>query len=269
VTAAGADAEAIDNILGIATAFGSLSDVFDGNVLADGVEAYQDAMSGVNVQLDQQISAVADLAAEYDGTAAKATELANATNGLYQAATQAVAQITSLRASIAEMFSNAATNYRLAGMDNAGQREYLQGEITRDTTALEGATDAREIERLANEINQGQQALWALLSDEERRSSSESFAVAAEAAAQIADDKLQGILDGIESTIGDMIEDVRIVLTNAGKAQQDAADVIAKASATSADAANTQIVAANTQLAAARTTLTIDLRGVPTDVGAG
>ena len=142
VTASTADAQTIDDILAVATALGSIYDLFNSDVLEDGLTAYEDSMLGINLALGKQIDAVNELVSEYDGSADAATALAAATQGVYAAAVQAVGQINALRTQLSDMFQNSATNYRLAGMDNAGQRDYLQDEITRLTTLLEGSTEA-------------------------------------------------------------------------------------------------------------------------------
>ena len=266
ITPAGADAKTIDNILGVASALSSVYDLFNSDVLADGLEAYKDSIAGVNATLNRQITAVIDLAAEYDGTADSALALAGATREVYTASVQAVAQISQLRASISEMFSNAATNYRLAGMTNAEQREYLKGQISADTAALQSETDVNEIARLAQRINQNQSSLWGLLTPEEQFASAGSFAAAAEEAGAIVDELLGDVLSGIEGAVNEMLTEVKAVLTDITKLQSDAAANLNTASSAQSAAADLQLTAANTQLAAANTPITINLRGVPGEV---
>lgn len=267
VTPAGADAATIDNVLGVASALGSVYELFNSDVIEDGLQAYEDSIAGVDVAVSRAIDSVLQLAAEYDGTSDSALALAGATNEVYQASVQAIAQITQLRASIAEMFGSAATNYRLAGMTNAQQREYLQGQIASDTTALQSSTDVNEIARLAQRINQSQASLWGLLTPEEQFASANSFADAAEEAGAIVDGLLGDVLTGIEGAVTDMLTEVRDVLTDITRLQTDAAANLNTASSAQSAAADLQLAAANLQVSAAQTPITINLRGVPSEVG--
>lgn len=246
VTAATADAAAIDEVLGVAQALGSIYELFNSDVLEDGMTAFEDSLLGVNVAIERGVDSVRDLIAEYDGSAESATALAQATSGVYAAAVQAVAQMESMRRAIGSMFQSSALEYRLAGMDPAGQRDFLQQQIARDTDLLRVATDANVIAQVSNAINQNQQRLWGMLTPEEQRASAESFAQAAEAAAALADTQIRTATDAMRGLIEDMLTEVRAAFTEAAATQQEAAD---------------------TQLVAAQTPITINLRGLPSEVG--
>lgn len=238
VNASTADADAVQNVIRVATAIKSVLDITK-SVGEAGLSAYEDSLKGVNFQIEMQIDAVQKLMDNLDSSTESIEELAGAANALYQNAVQAVAQIDALKAQLGDMFSSSIFNYRLAGQkDDKSRYDFIADQVDKWGEELRTATDTNRISQLAQWINQGQNQLFGMMTPEMQQQNYQQFVTAAEEANKLVQERLEAARKTITDAVDKMIADVKDMLIDAADRQYAAANIML-------DAANKMVTAAN------------------------
>jgi hypothetical protein len=201
-----------DNLLTFSQAYLNLYNVFNANPMDDALKAVADAATGAQGALSRQGQALLDLLATYDSTGAATTDLATATQAYYTNVVTLIAQLEQLKTTIKDMFASSIKTYTFAGLDKAGQYNYLRDEAAALQKQLASTTDAATIDRLAKQIDQDMRDAFGMLSPEQQAAQAGEFIKGANtvndlaqkqiiAAQKAAQDQSDAILTAIKTAI--------------------------------------------------------------------
>ena len=213
---------------------------------------------------------LADLSAAYDGSSAKAVELATATNAYIDAQVALLIQIGQLKASIDDMFTSSIESIVWSQLSNDERRAKLMAEQANAMKELAGTTDTGKIKELSKLINDDLVKAFNLLSPEEQKKQQDSYIKALDAANDLSQQQLdlasdavedaeasaQTILTGINTATERQVEAADLFM-KAATASGAAADLFAKAVAAQEAAAAVIAQAAGTMNTAANTPVTV------------
>jgi TP901 family phage tail tape measure protein len=185
-----------------------------------------------------------ELADNFDGSLASATDLANASANMYALELNLIGQIQGLLVSTNAMFGNSIEQIMLSNMDAAQQYDYWRAEVDRDYAALLAATDPAEIARLSGEINQGVNNSYGLLDEDQQAALAPEFIAYLEGADALTTERLNASQDAIVATHADLTTAIENVMTAVADKMMEAAEL--------------NFAAAQTSLAAAQTPVTLD-----------
>ncbi len=155
------------------------------------VQKVIDAASRTPAQaLTAQTVKVLELAQAFDGTLAKAQELAQAEATRLQMLQGLLLQIAQISSEIGAMFKQSAADFRLATMDASEQYAFFDQGAAAAFAELQTATDPQRIRELSAQYNQYLRSAFGLLDEQQKKDSGEQFAKLAEDADALAQARL-------------------------------------------------------------------------------
>ena len=191
-------------------------------------------------KLASQRTALEELAAAFDGSSAKAQELAAASAALYQSELEMIIAIEQAAREITALFESTMEGIRTDLMTPDQKQEYYQDQITQAWQALLNATDPADIAQAAEDLNRAYNQFWDTLSEQEKGQFQQEILARLQEAERIAAEKLaevqQQIIEQHEQTAQIIADALEAAARKAAEAIQVAAEA-AQAAAEAAQAA--------------------------------
>jgi hypothetical protein len=191
------------------------------SVVADIEAAQTTAMGAYRSQLEQ----IATLIANFDGSAAAASELNAALAQNQQVVYQLAMAVNQVSEQVGVMFAQSAQQIRESVM--SPEELFASRKAERDALrrSLGGLTDPAEIARVTQEINRLNTALFNSI-DNPGEKQAEVFARYAEATNEQAQQRLDRILDELSASQSAQNAEIRDLMREAAQRQQQAADTM-------------------------------------------
>lgn len=251
------DATTIDNVLGMATAWGALADVMNGDPLGDALDALTAAADGAYGEFTRAGEALAKMAAQFDGSAESTTALTTATSAYYAAQVKLLTQLEQVKKNITGeggSLQGAIRSIRMGGLDQAGKYGFLQAETEGLRGRLATAVDPAAIERLAGQIIANTNEAFGMLSPEQQMAASGEFVNNLTQFGQEVDERIAQAQEKAQDQAAKQITAIR--------------DVMADAFKEFAASSNVNAVAAQMNLEAAQTPITVNVVATASEVNA-
>ncbi len=140
--------------------------------------------------LTAQSVKVLELAEAFDGTLAKAQELAQAEATRLQMLQGLLLQIAQISGEIGAMFKQSAEDFRLATMDESQKYAFFDEAAAGAFAELQTATDPQRIRELSAQYNEYLRSAFGLLDEQQKKDTGEQFAKLAENADKLAQERL-------------------------------------------------------------------------------
>ncbi|MBL0142664.1 MAG: phage tail length tape measure family protein [Betaproteobacteria bacterium] len=147
----------------------------DANPMEAATTQFRNAQNGIATALNANNSRMRTLIETFDGTAAGADALTQATNQYYMAQVQLLVQMEEIRQSVAGMFGDTRRSIEMGGLTDQERYNYLQNEADDLYSQVLASTNPEEIQRWAQRINQDILDSFNLLAPEQQRSERENF----------------------------------------------------------------------------------------------
>lgn len=222
--------DAADNLLGFATAYKQLADVFNSDPLDDALNAIADAAGGAQRALEKQGDALLDLLDTYDGTAASTQALATATQDYYNNVVAMIAQIEQAKTAIANMFAASIKQYQFSKLDTGGKYSYLQKEIDASYAELRSSSSATRIQELAKLIDSDMREAFGLLTPEQQAQMADQFIKGAQDVNKEAADRLDKVKQDQIDTLNSILTAIQTAandfITAAADVKSGGADIL-------------------------------------------
>lgn len=230
-----------EEMLYLGDALVTLQDYMDSDLIAVALDQIEQAGRSTWQTWQAGNTELRTMAANFDGSLASATALADATRAQYQLELNLIGQIQGLLISTNAMFGNSIEQIMLSNMDAAQQYDYWRAEVDKDYADLLNATDPAEIARLSGEINQGSLNAYGLLEDDQKAALAPEFIAYLEGADTLTTERLNASQDAIVATHADLTTAIETVMTQVADKMMDAAELNFAASQTSLAAARTPV----------------------------
>lgn len=210
-------ADAADSLLQFAQAYLSLYDAFNSSPLDDALKAVQEAAEGAQGALNNQADALEKLLDTYDGTAQATTDLTTATQDYYKNTVALIAQIEQMKTQLGDMFKSSIKQYTFAGLDTAGQYQYLQQEAASLTGELAASTNADRINALAQMIDADMREAFGLLTPDQQKQMATEFIKGANETSALAAERLAKAQQAAEDRWQEIATDIKTAIDSAAQ----------------------------------------------------
>lgn len=168
VSAGGASATTIDNLLAFGNAMKVVIDAIGGDVAADAQAAWE-ASQRTTVQMLADMGAeVIRLAGAMDGSVESMQALAGATHDYRDAVTQTLVSIRNIKAAAQEMFAATGQSIQLFGKSPTQLYDFYMGDAAEASALLETESDPVKAQALATRINNDLNAAFNALPDSQK-----------------------------------------------------------------------------------------------------
>jgi hypothetical protein len=165
ISAAGASADTIDNLMAFGSAMKVVIDALAGNVVDDAQTAWEQSQrSSVEVLRDMGAE-VMRLATNMDGSTESMQALATATTDYRAAVVQTLVAIKQISVQVEEMFSATRDSLEMYGLDPAALYDRYRADADAAAELLANSTDPAQIEKLSQRINDDINAAFNALDD--------------------------------------------------------------------------------------------------------
>lgn len=266
ISASGASAETIDNLMAFGTAMKTVIDAISGSVVEDAQQAWEDSQRSSVEALRDMGAEVIRLADNMDGSTESMQALASATTDYRSAVVQTLIAIKQISVQLEDMFGATRNSLETFGLSPEAMFTRNMNDASAAQALLATETDPAAVRALATRINDDINAAFSGLSDDAKGSNKDSLlqyldVVAAEAKSRLA---------FIAETTGDGTVDP---FAAANAAMNGAADKFVASAANGVTAAALQeraasinYDAAQMNLQAARTPISVNVRGLASEV---
>lgn len=214
-----------EQMLEFAGALVAIRDYTSADLMTDALDQIEQAGRSTWQTWESGNTELREMAANFDGSLASATDLATASANMYQLELSLIGQIQGLLISTNAMFGNSIEQIKLSNMDAAQQYDYWRAEVDKDYADLLAATDPAEIARLSGEINQGSMNAYGLLEDDQKAALAPEFIEYLEGADTLTTERLNASQDAIVATHKDLTTAIETVMTQVAEKMMAAAEI--------------------------------------------
>lgn len=193
------------------------------------LEAKKIESEGMIGLYNTQMEVVAEMAANFDGSALSAANLNDALVGSKTAAYQMTVGIMQLSDQMVAMFTNSAASIREQLMSEEELAKHRLEERDVLMESMKTLVNPEDISRVGKEIDRLNTALFSALSEDEKKKFGEEFAAFAEEAAIATSAQLKSTVDLVRTTQETQNAIINSLLQNAATKQDAAADKMTEA----------------------------------------
>lgn len=213
-----------DELMAFSGAMVSVSNAIGGNVVTEIRAAWEDMAGGTAIDAYySQIDAISELVSNFDRSAESAVTLNAALAQNQEAAALLAVQVLQVAEQLDGMFGNSAKQIRESVMSEAELFKVRKAERNSLRASLGTITDPQQLAQAAAEINRLNLELFNSLGDPSAQQA-ENFALYAEQTNELAQDRLDTILAGIEEAQTLQNDRIQAMMESAASQQQTAAD---------------------------------------------
>lgn len=216
---------ATEQLLEFAGALVAIRDYTSADLMTDALDQIEQAGRSTWQTWQAGNAELRTLTANFDGSLASATALADATSAQYQLELNLIGQIQGLLVSTNAMFGDSIEQIKLSNMDAAQQYDYWRAEVDKDYADLLAATDPAEIARLSGEVNQGSMNAYGLLEEDQQAALAPEFIAYLEGADTLTTERLNASQDAIVATHADLTASIESVINAAAEKMMEAAQI--------------------------------------------
>jgi hypothetical protein len=261
ISASGASADTIDNMMAFGAAMKTVIDAIGGSVVEDAQTAWEQSQrSSVQVLRDMG-DEVIRLATDMDSSAEAMQALGAATAEYRQAVVQTLIAIKQIAAQVDEMFSATRNSLQTFGLTPEQLYDRYRADADAAASMLANETDPAQIQKLAERINNDINAAFAALGDEGKTAQQNPLLAYLDEIDAFVQSKLATIGAGIGSSTVDPFKAANDALDGAVAKFGQATDSNVIAADTSLEAANINLEAARLNLAASQTPMVFRIAG--------
>lgn len=224
-----ASVDAINNALALATAVNGFLDAT--KALSAG-DLIQESQRTAYEAFRAQGRALTDMARSATLSTESIQNLTQATAAYRAAAASLILEFQNARANVGSTIEGAIFNYRLAGMDQQGQYNFLQAEADKIMAGIVNLTDAQQITDAVRRATELSNQAFGMLSPEERMQKSAEFIAGLEELRRQADTRLAALQQQITDSANEQLTTIKGIVTDLVNAQKDAASTTQQAANT-------------------------------------
>lgn len=214
-----------EQMLEFAGALVAIRDYTSADLMTDALDQIEQAGRSTWQTWQSSNTELRTMAANFDGSLASATELANASANMYQLELNLIGQIQGLLQSTNAMFGNSIEQIQLSVMDTSQQYDYWRTQTDDAWAALMTATDPAEIARLSGRVDQSANMAWGLLDEDQKPALAPEFIAYLEGADELTTERLNASQDAIVATHADLTTAIESVMTQVAEKMMAAAEI--------------------------------------------
>ena len=197
---------------------------FDPAKIVAAAKAQQDLQNNQMMAYQNQIGALHDLTASWDGSAESTTAMAGALADFQAATVQMIESIDKAADAMHTMFAATEDSIRMSTMTDEQKYNFLQNQSAALMDQLSTETDPAKIQELAGKINDDINAAWGLLSDDQKQKLSAGFLERLDALDAAVADKMNGLRDVVTEDSDSMMSTIASKMDAIFTKGEDAAD---------------------------------------------
>jgi hypothetical protein len=261
ISASGASADTIDNLMAFGSAMKVVIDALDGSVVDDAQTAWEQSQrSSVEILRDMGAE-VMRLATNMDGSTESMQALATATTDYRAAVVQTMVAIKQISAQVEEMFGATRDSLEMYGLDPAALYDRYRQDADAAAALLQNSTDPAQIQKLSERINNDINAAFNALDDTGKTAQQNPLLDYLDSISAIAQERLLAAGGLVAAGTVDPFAAANAALDGAAAKFSAASDNSVTAANRSLDAANINYQASLNNLAASQTPVIAIVRG--------
>lgn len=228
-----------DETVTFANALLQINDALTSDPVTEAETAWTQATQSIIGSLADQRAEVLRLAAEYDGSAAATTALANATTSYRNAVVQTLVAIKKVAAELESAIGGAREHLETQGLSEQELYNYYKDKGDTIITALDTANTPEAVQALGNQAIQYLLRSFDLMPEKDQATQREAFLANLQRLQDLINARLAEITAGVTDGTDDPFQAVQDALSKAASTLEKSADTIDKGAATIDKGANT------------------------------